>query len=78
MTFKNARIPIPTTPVFGKYPRVRRIFPQMITLALLEIDIWKMSWEGAKATKGPNRRGTVYVPSSTLLLQCTWVHVAAR
>ena len=46
--FKNARISIPTTRVFGKYPRVRHICPQMEKLICLEI--WKMNWGSAKAT----------------------------
>ena len=37
--FKNARISVPTTRVFGKYPRVRQICPQMEKLIFLEI--WK-------------------------------------
>ena len=59
--FKNARISIPTTRVFGKYPRVRQICPQMEKLIFLEI--WKMNWGSAKATNhcgtfmwgGPNK-----------------------
>ena len=46
--FKTARISIPTTRVFGKYPRVRQICPQMEKLIFLEI--WKMNWGSAKAT----------------------------
>ena len=46
--FKNARISVPTTRVFGKYPRVRQICPQMEKLIFLEI--WKMNWGSAKAT----------------------------
>ena len=46
--FKNAQISIPTTRVFGKYPRVRQICPQMEKLIFLEI--WKMNWGSAKAT----------------------------
>ena len=46
--FKNARISIPTTRVFGKCPRVRQICPQMEKLVFLEI--WKMNWGSAKAT----------------------------
>ena len=48
--FKNARISIPTTRsrVFRKYPRVRKIYPQMKKLIFFEI--WKMNWESAKAT----------------------------
>ena len=46
--FKNARISIPTTRVFGKYPRVRQICPQMEKLVFLEI--WKMNRGSAKAT----------------------------
>ena len=46
--FKNARILIPTTRVFGKYPRVRQICPQMEKLIFLET--WKMNWGSAKAT----------------------------
>ena len=41
--FKN----IPTTRVFGKYPRVRLICPQMEKLFFLAI--WKMNWGSAKA-----------------------------
>ena len=63
--FKNARISIPTTRVFGKYPRVRQICPQMEKLAFLET--WKMNWGSAKATnhcgtficRGTMCRGTV-------------------
>ena len=46
--FKNARISVPTTRVFGKYPRVRQICSQMERLAFLEI--CKMNWGSAKAT----------------------------
>ena len=46
--FKNARISIPTTRVFGKYPRVRQIRPQMEKLGFLET--WKLHWGSAKAT----------------------------
>ena len=46
--FKNARISIPTTRVFRKYPRVRQIWPQMENLIFLEI--WKINWGSAKAT----------------------------
>ena len=46
--FENARISVPTTRVFGKYPRVRQICPQMEKLIFLEI--WKMNWGSAKAT----------------------------
>ena len=48
--FKNARISILTTRVFGKYPRVslRQICPQMKKLVFLET--WKMNWGSAKAT----------------------------
>jgi hypothetical protein len=46
--FKNARISIPTTRVFGKYPRVRQICPQMEKLGFLET--WKVNWGSAKAT----------------------------
>ena len=46
--FKNAWISVPTTRVFGKYPRVRQICPQMEKLIFLEI--WKMNWGSAKAT----------------------------
>ena len=51
--FKNDRILIPTTRVFGKYPRVRQIYPQMKKLIFLEI--WKANWEGDKAS---DHRGT--------------------
>ena len=46
--FKNARISIQTTRVFGKYPRVRQICPQMQKMIFLEI--WQMNWGSAKAT----------------------------
>ena len=46
--FKNARISIPTTRVFGIYPRVRQICPQMEKSIFLET--WKMNWGSAKAT----------------------------
>ena len=48
MIFKNARISIPTTRVFGKYPRVRQICPQMEKLGFLETR--KLNWGSAKAT----------------------------
>ena len=44
--FKNTRISIPTTLVFGKYPRVRQICPQMEMFVFLET--W--NWGSAKAT----------------------------
>ena len=46
--FKTAQISIPTTRVFGKYPRVRQICPQLEKPIFLEI--WKMNWGSAKAT----------------------------
>ena len=46
--FKTAQISIPTTRVFGKYPRVRQIYSQMEKLSFLEI--WNMNWGSAKAT----------------------------
>ena len=51
--FKSARISLPTTRVFGKYPRVRQIYCQMEKLIFLEI--WKVNWGSGKAT---NHRGT--------------------
>ena len=57
--FKNARISIPTTRVFGKYPRVRQICPQMEKLVFLET--WKMNWGSAKAT---NHCGTFICSSA--------------
>ena len=51
--FKTARISIPMTRVFGRYPRVRQICPQMEKLFFLEI--LKVNWGRAKAT---NHRGT--------------------
>ena len=50
---KNAWMTIPMTRVFGKYPRVRQICPQMEKLFFLEI--WKLNWGSAKAT---NHRDT--------------------
>ena len=46
--FKNARISIPTTQVFGKYPRMRQICPQMEKVFFLKT--WTMNWGSAKAT----------------------------
>ena len=68
MIFKTARarISIPTTRVFGKYPRVRQICPQMDKLVFLET--WKMNWGSAKAT---NHCGTfTYIGEMGSRVQC--------
>ena len=68
--FKNARISVPTTRVFGKYPRVRQICPQMEKLIFLEI--WKMNWGSAKAT---NHCGTfIYSRPSIRFDRTYWNH----
>ena len=53
--FKTAWISIPTTRVFGKYPSVRTICPQIKKVGFLET--WKMNW-GSANSKATNHCGT--------------------
>ena len=66
---KNARISVPTTRVFGKYPRVRQICPQMEKLIFLEI--WKLNLGSAKAT---NHCGTfIWASADGSIIGVIWV-----